>query len=183
MRRGYSRPALRGTTILLHGVVPDAVPSEQIDELDSADESQWLSDGELLRARPELRRGDQDSLGGAFVQYRAAEVAYRAGGIVLRYLLIWMTSFRPRMGSESMARTSTPSSPERSVVMASIPMALKSAATRSSKSIGSRVGRSDCPALKSSDGSPPAAAASWTGSTGVRSSGLARAVLAGLPGS
>jgi len=61
----------------LHRVVPDAVPSEQIDELGSADESQWLSGGELLCARPELRRGDQDSLGGSFVQHRAVKVTYR----------------------------------------------------------------------------------------------------------
>ena len=37
---------------LLHGVLSDTVPSEQIDEMGSADESQWLSGSELLRARP-----------------------------------------------------------------------------------------------------------------------------------
>ena len=68
-----------------------------------------------------------------------------AGGIVVRYLLTWMTSFPPRIGSGSMARTSTPPSPERSVVITSIPIALNSTATRSSKSIGSSVRRSDSP--------------------------------------
>jgi len=34
--------------------------SEQIDELGSADERQWFPVGELLRARPELGRDDQN---------------------------------------------------------------------------------------------------------------------------
>src|SRR5580704_18175251 len=78
-RRGYSWPVPSERADLLHRVLSDAVPGEKINELGSADESQWLSGGELLRARPELRRGDQDSLRGSFVQHRAVKVAYRGG--------------------------------------------------------------------------------------------------------
>ena len=67
---------------MLHVVLSGAVLSEQIDELGSADEVRWLSGGERLRARLELRRGDQDSLGSAFVEHRAVKVAYQGRAVL-----------------------------------------------------------------------------------------------------
>lgn len=62
----------------MHGVLSDALPGEQIDELGSADQSQWLSGGELLRARPELLRGDQ-RIGQPYSRVRTSRsAAYRA---------------------------------------------------------------------------------------------------------
>jgi hypothetical protein len=106
---------------------------------------------ELLRARSELRRGDQNSLGSAFVQHRALKVTYGSWrNCVAESLDPELRALPPRIGSGSVARTSIPSPPECSVVITSIPICLKSAATRSSKSIGPAQGDRTAAALSSS---------------------------------
>jgi hypothetical protein len=56
-------PVFRGRISSLHGVLSDAVSSEQIYELGSLDENQWPPAANSC-ALGELCRGDQDSLGG-----------------------------------------------------------------------------------------------------------------------
>ena len=90
----------RLTVAALARVSPYSVAGWQVDELLAADEGERFPGGEFLCARPGLCRGDQDSLGDAFVRHRAVKVADGGGGTALRYRLTWLTSVPPRMGSE-----------------------------------------------------------------------------------
>lgn len=104
----------------------DALALQQFGELPAADQDDRLPRREFLRARPELGSGDEESLGSALVEHRAIQVANRSRGYRALCRLSWMISLPPRIGSGSIARTSTPPSPERWVVMTSIPIDLNS---------------------------------------------------------